>query len=456
MKNIKCLITIITLSLIFPLIGNAASMSLDGEVGDTIAEYTIKYTPDTEPIESIKLKITTTNDDLDYNLKLSGEYGTCSNLECTLITTQITTETEIGKLTIKNPTSDKKETTITLNSTPSSGKIDSVTKTFSLKAIQTTTTKAKSSNSNMTGITFSVGVLDKNFDSNVTEYTVTGIKDTINSVTLTPTCDNCEYTVTCPTGGCSVNNSKRISLETGANNVAVNIKSEDGTSNKTYTFNIYRGDIITSSPYLSDIKIKDTTLSPKFDSLVNDYSCIIKKDIDKLDINVTPEDPTADVQIKGNEKLKIGENTITITVTSSDGENKQVYTILVTKEQEEKKTTKKVVTSKVNKKKNNKWLILILSIVALIIIIVSFILIFKKKKSKKNDNDKNDKGSNTHEEEIINEEENDIIKENTDALNILEETRREIDNEEKTDIDEALDDLMQTKKLELGDLDLFK
>ena len=32
-------------------------------------------------------------------------------------------------------------------------------------------------------------------------------------------------------------------------------------------------------------------------------------------------------------KLVEGENTITITVTSSDGENKQVYTIIVTKEE---------------------------------------------------------------------------------------------------------------------------
>ena len=453
MKNIKFIVAFI-LMLILPIYVKAASMSLEGEVGDTIAEYIIKYTPDEEPIESIKLKIVTTNDDLEYSLKLSGEYGTCSNLECTLITTQITTETEIGRLTIKNPSSDKKETTITLNTTPQKGTIDSVTKTFSLKGIQTTTTKAKSNNSNMSGITFSVGILDKTFDSNTTEYTVTGIKDTINSITITPTCENCEYTITCPTGECSVKDSKRVTLETGANNVAINIKSEDGTTNKTYNFNIYRGDIITSSPYLKDIKIKDATLSPKFDSLTNDYSITIKNDVEQLDITTIAEDPTADIQIKGNENLKVGENTVTITVTSSDGENKQVYTILVTKEEkEEVKTTKKVVTSKVNKKKDNKWLIILISVIAFLIIVISFILIFKHKKGKK-DNNKNDKGNNNKVDDKL-EEETDIIKENTDALNILEETRREMDSEEKTDIDEALDDLMQTKKLELGDLDLF-
>ena len=467
MKNIKYLITIITLSLIFPLISNAATISLKGDKADTLAEYTISYESGEKPVSSVTLKLITENKDLKYEIEPAGNFLKCDDkLECILITTNMN-NADIGKLIIKNPTSEEIKTTITLKAESSDDIIEGegLKQTFTLKGFPketTTTTKPKSNNSNMTGITFSVGVLDKNFDPNVTEYTVTGIKDTINSVTLTPTCENCEYTVTCPTGGCSVSNSKRVTLETGANNVAVNIKSEDGTSNKTYTFNVYRGDIITSSPYLKEIKIKDATLSPKFDSLTNDYSCILKKDLEKLDITVTPEDPTADIQIKGNEKLKLGENTITITVTSSDGENKQVYQILVTKEKEDNKTTKKIVTSKVNKKKNNKWLILLLSILALIIIIVAFILIFKKKKNKKNDNnDKNDKGSNQEEKEIgeketPKEDENNIIKENTDALNILEETRKEIDNEEKTDIDEALDDLMQTKKLELGDLDLYK
>ena len=455
MKKLRNIFLLLLISFIIPKVCNAASISLDGTVGETIAEYTIKYTPDEIPSETIKIKIETTNDDLNYEFK--SDY--CSNdnnkLECTLITTTITTESDLGKIIIKNLTGDKKETTITVKATPSVGTISDVSKTFSLKALETTTVKAKSSNSNMTGINLSVGILDKTFDQNVTEYTITGIKDTINSITLTPTCDNCKYTITCPTGGCSISNSKRVALETGSNSVAINIQSEDGTSNKTYTFNIYRGDIITSSPYLKDIKIKDLVLSPKFDMLNNEYSVDLDKDLDKLDITVVAEDPTADIQIKGNEKLKDGENTITITITSSDGENKQVYTILVNKLVEEEKDTKKVVTSKVSKKNNNKWLIILSAIFALTIIIVSFILIFKKK-SKNNKNDKNNKG--TPIKDNIEEEtsESDIIKENTDALNILEETRREVEEEEKADVDEALDDLMKTKKLELGDLDLYR
>ena len=457
MKNIRYIIMFFIMVFIIPITVNAASISLEGNSGQAVAEYTIKYTPDATPIETIKLKIVTTNDDLDYELKSDYCKPDNGKLECTLVTTTITTEATIAKLYIKNNANEKKETTVTVNATPSTGSIESVSKTFSLKGSATTTTqKAKSNSSNMQNITLSVGVLDKDFDSSITEYTVTGIKDTINSVTLTPTCDNCEFTVTCPTGGCSVSNTKKVSLEMGANNVAVNIKSEDGTSNKTYTFNIYRGDIITSSPYIKDIKIKNAVLSPKFDSLTNEYSVLLEKDLDKLDLTILPEDPEADIKIKGNEKLKVGENKIIITVTSSDGENKQVYTLLVTKE--EKKTTKRVVTSKVKKQKNNKWLIILISIIALGLIIGSYLLIFNKKKKKKNKNDKNDdnKPNNDKMKEVDSntvDNENDIVKENTDALNILSETMRKQDNEEKTDIDDALDDLMRTKKLELDDLD---
>ena len=233
--------------------------------------------------------------------------------------------------------------------------------------------------------------------------------------------------------------------------------------------NVYRGEITTSSAYLESLKIKDAILSPNFDSMVNDYTATVGMDINKLDISYVPEDPTANVEIKGNENLKEGENTITITVTSSDGENKQVYTIIVTKEEleEEKEEDKKLETSKVTKKKNNTWLIILLSILGLGIIITAFILIFKKKKNKdkknkKDNNDKNNNNNQNKEEEnietdpnILNNDtlENDIIKENTDTLNILEETRRQMKEEPKQDIDDALDDLMKTKKLELGDLD---
>ncbi len=56
----------------------------------------------------------------------------------------------------------------------------------------------------------------------------------------------------------------------------------------------------------------------------------IENDVEKLDIKYTLEDSKAKVTITGNENLKVGENTITITVTAEDGSTK-TYTLKVTK-----------------------------------------------------------------------------------------------------------------------------
>ena len=459
MKNFKYFLVGISLFSL-PILVNAASITLEGTPDGNTAIYDVKYNPESNPTDTISLKINKTNDDLVYELK--SDYGTCDkNLECTLITTTIESEATLAKLTIKNSTAESKETTITVG-----GTISGATKTFTLKAGQTTT-KALKDTTDISNITFSVGTLDKTFSKDVSDYTVTGIKDTINSVTVTPNCtDNCSWSLNDQE---KTQSGIRVPLQTGANETEIKIYAENGNLVKTYKFNIYRGEITTSSAYLESIKIKDGVISPTFSSMVNDYTAKInfKKNekLNKLDITTVTEDPTAKVEIKGNENLKEGENTITITVTSSDGENKQVYTIIATLE-EGKEHIKKVTTNTVAKKKNNTWLIILLSVLGLGVIITSFILIFKKKKNKNKDNNHKDDNNGikeTKEEENIQDESqeddlldmemSDIEKENTDTLRILEKTKQELREEPEQDVDEALDDLMKTKKLELGDLD---
>lgn len=478
-KKFKYLLFFISLIIMSPLITEAATLSFDGSPNNSTATYTIKYTPgEGETLNTINIKIDKTNDDLTYNLSLAnGISGDCNNLQCNNIVTgvyQSSTEVSIATLTVQNTTSDSQKTTLTLSGTSTDGTLTNATKEFTLKAVATTTTTQKvlNTDSGLSGLNVSVGALDTTFNKDTNEYTVTGIKDTVNSVTITPTCaaEGCKWTMSCPLGECSVTNptsNGRVSLQTGANKVSIVVTSEDGKSNKTYILNIYRGEIVTSSAYLSGLEITGATLSPAFNSMTNDYTLTVGLDVEKLDIITTTEDPSASVVIKGNENLSVGENTITITVTSSDGENKQVYTLIVTKEEQEEEKTEdeELTTSKVKKKKNNTWLIVLISILGLAIIIASFLIIFKKKKKKKNDKnnkDKNDKGTpivnddtevleKALEDDLMNTSE--IEKENTANLHILNETRRQLNDEPKQDIDEALDDLMKTKKLELGDLD---
>lgn len=75
-------------------------------------------------------------------------------------------------------------------------------------------------------------------------------------------------------------------------------------------------------------------LSPKFSSEVYEYSVTIPEelnDITKLDITALGDRDDFTVDIEGNEELVDGENIVTITVKSKDGEKKQEYKIKVEK-----------------------------------------------------------------------------------------------------------------------------
>lgn len=449
-KLFKYLVLSIALTFILPMIGNAANYSFTGSTSANVGTYEIKYVKDVDENE-VTFKIEKPNDGLTYTIeKGSTLLGDCynSDLSCTIKTAEgnINDGTVLAILKIVNDTTEDKTTTISISG------VDSTKTSISIPKKEETTTQPLSNDATLSGITISGGAMDQAFSKDIMEYSITGIKDTINSITITPNCENnCNWSITCPTGGCSVSNTRKVTLQNGANKVAINVTSEDGSANKTYILNVYRGEVVTSSAYLEELKINDGKLTPNFDSMTNDYSITVGLDVEKLDIITTTEDPSAEVVIKGNEKLVEGENTITITVTSSDGENKQVYTILVTKEatdDEDDKEKEKITTTKVEKKKNNTWLIILLSLLGLGLIIVVFLIIFKKKKNKKDKNDKNDKSNGKKPEE----EKTTIEDENTESLNILNETRKSMSDEPKQDIDEALDDLMQTKRLELGDL----
>ncbi|MBQ3021422.1 MAG: cadherin-like beta sandwich domain-containing protein [Bacilli bacterium] len=469
--KIKYFIVGILLSLVFPAITNAASLSLESvsSTEKNIVKYNIVYDPTDATETSIKIEVNKANDGLIYQFGSikEGIIGDCNNqnLSCTINVQELTEKTTLTELKITNNTEND------IDVIPSiMGTYQVTLEAVTIKALPqttttttTTTTRALSSDSTLSNITITsgtttIGTFDQPFNKDIKEYNITEIKDTFKSIYITPTCEYCEWQITCPTGDCEVSNKKKVTLnKTGVHQVAIVVSSEDKTASQTYILNIYKGEIEASSAYLSNISIENIDLSPKFDSLTNDYSANLTTDLTELNITATPDDPKAEVEIKGNKDLKEGENTITITVTSSDEKNKQVYTIIVNKElvieePEEQKTTTVAPTIKdVPKKNNDTLLIVVISLVALAIIVIVGILLFKKKKNnnKKDDNDKNDKGNKITKETTTKK----IIEENTESLNILNETKKELYEEPKQDIDEALDDLMMTKRLELGELD---
>lgn len=88
-----------------------------------------------------------------------------------------------------------------------------------------------------------------------------------------------------------------------------------------------------SNTNLKSLTITNQTLLPEFNSSTTEYSLNVGLDINELEIKAETEDSNSTVTIDGNKDLKVGKNTITITVKAQDETTKK-YTITVTKAEE--------------------------------------------------------------------------------------------------------------------------
>ncbi len=113
--------------------------------------------------------------------------------------------------------------------------------------------------------------------------------------------------------------------------IKIKVTSQAGDS-LTYTINVTRRP--EEDATLKDITIENYDFD--FDKDTTEYEISVLKDVEKLDIKATPTDVDSDVKIDQPEKLELGENKITITVTN-DGTVK-TYTIKVNKLDEEDKS----------------------------------------------------------------------------------------------------------------------
>ena len=116
----------------------------------------------------------------------------------------------------------------------------------------------------------------------------------------------------------------------GADSVSIN--------NAVYSKALAAPIVVTTKPpktgnaNLSKLSIDGVTLSPTFKPTTTKYTASVDFNVDKLNIQATPQDATSKVTM-GSTKLAVGANTIRITVTAAGGATK-VYTIIVTRAQD--------------------------------------------------------------------------------------------------------------------------
>lgn len=127
-----------------------------------------------------------------------------------------------------------------------------------------------------------------------------------------------------------------IAATTAINIGVSNIVLSDGSketplADVTYTRLISKP--LSKNNKLSNIIIKEGTISPQFKPTVTSYNLSeVDYSVTTLDIQTVTEDANAIVEVKGNE-LKVGNNTVSIVVTAENG-SQRIYTISVKRKQD--------------------------------------------------------------------------------------------------------------------------
>ncbi len=126
----------------------------------------------------------------------------------------------------------------------------------------------------------------------------------------------------------SVTGTGVFELVSGKNSFPITVTSESGDTN-IYEIVIMKSRNNNSS--LLNIEIEGYEISPEFSKDIKNYTVTIPKNVDKLNVKVTPEENTTTYTIRGNNNLTEKSNIIVITSIAED-KTYQVYQIVVLKE----------------------------------------------------------------------------------------------------------------------------
>lgn len=235
----------------------------------------------------------------------------------------------------------------------------------------TTEKPEESNNKNLESITIEGDyTLSPEFSTDVTEYELTVGTD-VDSLQIEAVAedDNAEVSIT-----------GNDNLLMGENTIEIEVTAEDGTV-RTYTINVTKGaseeETTGNGLVLSTLTLDGYELTPNFSSDIYEYTLnIYDSSVTNINIDATSNVEDAVIEIAGNNDLKLGENVITILVTS--GENVTTYQIVVN-------IMEKVENQIIAGIDNNDLFLYGGIALAVIIVIIIIIVVVKRRKNKKDD-----------------------------------------------------------------------
>ena len=303
---------------------NTFKISVTSETGVT-RTYTINITrPDTRSKNNYLSSLVVSNTNISFNRDTL-----VYNLSTTSDNVQIsatkddnkTSVTGTGRFNLNYGTN-----TYRVNVTAENGS----TRTYTININREDT---RSSNNNLKSLTLSKGNL--NFNKSTTTYNVDVDKDT-TSVKIEASLEDVKASFENGFGP------RTINLNPGNNTIYIKVRNEIGNI-KTYTININREDGKSSDSTLKEIKLSEGKIDFKTDVL--EYKINVEYDVDTFKIEALPTDGKSKVNITGDEKLKVGENTFTITVEAENGKITTYVVKVIRKEEGYKLSTNNYIKS---------------------------------------------------------------------------------------------------------------
>lgn len=175
-----------------------------------------------------------------------------------------------------------------------------------------------SNNAYLKGITISSGVLSPEFKEDVYEYKVKLEKD-VEVISVTGVKDDATQKITG-----EVTNKK---IDFGITKISLVVTSQTGEK-KTYNITFEKEDNRDDNSLLSSLSLSSGNIM--FDPNTFEYETKVLYTVETIKVLAVPEKESTKVTVEGADKLKVGENTITITAKSEKGTTGK-YVIKVTR-----------------------------------------------------------------------------------------------------------------------------
>lgn len=176
--------------------------------------------------------------------------------------------------------------------------------------------KGLSENAYLSDLNISEGTLEPSFDKLVNSYKVYVDYD-VESINLLGYTEDSNATIT---------GNGNYNLVVGTNTIELIVTAPNGNKN-IYTVNVIRKAPISAK--LSKLEVENYEIVPKFNENTNSYTVNVDNEITSLDMIIETLDPNATYTVTGNKDFVVGNNEVIIEVTSSDGLQKETYTIQV-------------------------------------------------------------------------------------------------------------------------------